>query len=98
MVKLWSRLLAAMVQQWLQSGVWGRPEISLKKVWDMISGWANALAATWRNAQMLLQSLECILSTTQCAVRQNKRKAPSAFEMLDDPSKLMYRVLSPTSA
>ena len=49
MIKLWSRLLAAVLQQWLQSGVWGRPEISLKKVWDMVSRWSNTLAATWRD-------------------------------------------------
>jgi hypothetical protein len=95
MVKLWSRLLAAVVQQWLQSGVWGRPEISLKKVWDMISRWSNTLAAIWRNPQMLRQSLERILATAQSAVRQNKRKTRSTFEMLNDPSKLTYRIISP---
>jgi hypothetical protein len=98
MVKLWSRLLAAVFQQWLQSGVWGRPEISLKKVWDMVSRWSNTLAATWRDPQMLRQTLERILATAQSAARQNKRKSRSTFEMLNDPSKLTYRINSPTSS
>ena len=98
MVKLWSRLLAAVVQQWLQTGVWGQPEISLKKVWDMVSRWSNTLAATWRDPQMLRQSLERILATVQSAARQNKRKSRSTFEMLNDPSKLTYRVIAPASS
>jgi hypothetical protein len=98
MVKLWARLLAALVQQWLQCGVWGRPEISLKKVWDMISRWSNTLAATWRDPQMLRQSLERILATAQSAARQNRRKSRSTFEMLDDPSKLTYRIINPAQS
>ncbi len=32
MVQLWAWLLAAVVQQWMQCGVWGRVEIRLKKM------------------------------------------------------------------
>jgi hypothetical protein len=98
MVKLWSRLLAAVVQQWLQCGVWGRPEISLKKVWDTISRWSNTLATIWRDPQMLREGLECILAMVQSAARQNKRKSRSTFEMLNDPSKLTYRIIAPDLA
>jgi hypothetical protein len=93
MLKLWSRLLAAVTQQWIQSGVWGRPEISLKKVWDIIRDWSNILAATWRDPRMLRQSLERILDAAQSAARQNKRKSRSTFEMLNDPSKVTYPVV-----
>jgi hypothetical protein len=95
MVKLWSRLLAAVVQQWLQCGVWGRPEISLKKVWDMIRSWSVTLAATWRDPQMLRESVERILATAQSAARQNRRKSRSTFEMLQDPRKLTYPITAP---
>jgi len=98
MVQMWSRLLAAVVQQWLQTGVWGQPNISLKKVWDMVSRWSNTMAATWRDPQMLRHSLERILVTVQSAGRQNKRKSRSTFEMLNDPSKLTYRVVAPASS
>jgi IS4 transposase len=92
MVKLWSRLLAAVLQQWLQCGVWGRPEMSLKKVWDMIRSWSNTLAVTWRNPPLLRESVERILATAHSAARQNKRKSRSTFEMLKDPSKLTYPI------
>lgn len=98
MVQLWSRLLAAILQQWIQCGVWGRAEISLKKVWDLVSGWANTLAGIWHDEESLISQLKRILATIDCTARQNKRKFRSSFEMLADPSKLRYPVKAPAIA
>jgi hypothetical protein len=98
MVQLWSRLLAAIVQQWMQCGVWGRAEISLKKVWDVVGSWANALAGIWHEEEMLAGQVERILATVARAARQNPRKSRSTFEMLANPSKLTYKVSLPQAA
>jgi hypothetical protein len=90
LVKLWSRLLAALLQQWLQSGVWGRPEISLKKTWDMLRRLAWSLAMAWSNSSKLRTCLEDAQRLAQATVRQNKRKKPNTFEMLNDPARLPY--------
>jgi hypothetical protein len=98
MIQLWSRLLAAIMQQWLQCGVWGRAEISLKKFWDTVSTWAVTLAGIWRNEETLKEQVKRILATAECAARQNKRKSRSTFEMIADPSKLTYKVVAPAPA
>jgi hypothetical protein len=90
LVKLWSRLLAAVVQQWLQSSVWGRPEISLKKVWDLLTRLTWSLARAWSDPSKLRTCLEDVQHIAQSTVRQNKRKKPSTFEMLNDPARLPY--------
>lgn len=98
MVQLWSRLLAAILQQWMQCAVWGRVEISLVKMWDGIRDWANMLAEEWRDAEQLRKRVERILKTVEKTARQNKRKSASTFELLADPSKLNYRVETPANA
>jgi hypothetical protein len=95
MVKLWSRLLAALVQQWLQSRLWGRPELSLKKVWDLLSDLTSSLASAWRRSATqggseLRDYLEEIERVAQATARRNKRKMPGTFELLNDPSSLPY--------
>jgi hypothetical protein len=90
LVKMWSRLLAAVVQQWIQTGIWGRPEISLKKAWDMIRSVAMSLAMVWNRPDLLRATLVAMLCMATAAVRQNPRKKPSTFEMLVDPKRLPY--------
>jgi hypothetical protein len=97
MVKLWSRLLAALVQQWLQSRLWGRPEISLKKLWDLLTRLASSLASAWKRSatdggSALRDQLENIEAVAQATARQNKRKHPSTFQLLNDPSSDPYRL------
>jgi hypothetical protein len=90
LVKMWSRLLAALLQQWVQSGVWGRPEISLKKVWDLICSMARSIAIALNDPHALTLVLETLLKMTQSTTRQNKRKKPSTFDLLNDPEKNPY--------
>jgi hypothetical protein len=45
MVRVWSRLLAAVVQHWLViSSVWGNPTKSLSKVYEAVRDFAGRLA------------------------------------------------------
>jgi hypothetical protein len=90
LVKMWSRLLAALLQHWVQSGVWGRPEISLKKVWDLICSMAHSIAIALHHPDALTLVLEKLVQMTQSTARQNKRKKPSTFELLNDPEKNPY--------
>jgi len=90
LVQLWSRLLAALVQQWLLSGMWGRAEISLKKAWDIIRSFALPLAAVLHHRRQLCAMLTLLVNATASTIRQNKRRKPSTFELLNDPSKLPY--------
>jgi hypothetical protein len=97
MVRLWSRLLAALVQQWLQSRIWGQPEISLKKLWDLLSRLAISLASAWKRSatdggRALRDALEDIETVAQATARQNKRKQPSTFQLLNDPPSDPYRL------
>lgn len=46
MVRVWSRLIAAIIQHWLMIGtVWGDPSRSLAKVWKAVSGFVGRLTA-----------------------------------------------------
>jgi hypothetical protein len=91
LVQLWGRLLAAVVQQWLQAGtVWGRPEVSLKKAWDTISGFAMQIATSLTNSDLLRAVLEQLERVMRVTVRRNKRRKAGTFELLNDPSKLPY--------
>jgi hypothetical protein len=91
MVKFWSRLLAATVQQWLGSGVWGLEGVSLKKVWDTVRSMAGMIASVAVEGKGELEELwRHLLSVLIKTCRQNRRKKPSTFQLLHDPSKLDY--------
>ena len=94
LVHLWSRLLAAVLQQWLQSRLWGDPVLSLKKTWDTIRTFALPLAATIHRARGLGSVLRLLLRVTRATARQNKRQKPSTFELLQDPSRLPQAFLT----
>lgn len=89
-VKLWARLLAAVLQQWLQVGLWGTAQISLKKSWDALASFAMQLACVAFAPERLKRTIQQIYDIITRSVRQNKRKKASTFELLNDPSKLPY--------
>jgi len=88
MVQLWSRLLAAVLQQWLQTSVWGRAEISLYKAWELIRSFAVTIATVLHNRRRLIEVLHILAQTASSTIRQNPRKHPSTFELLNDPERL----------
>lgn len=89
-VKLWARLLAAVLQQWLQVNLWGTAQISLKKSWDAIASFAMQLACVAFTPGQLRRTVIQIYEIITLTVRQNTRKKASTLELLHDPSKLPY--------
>jgi hypothetical protein len=89
MVRLWSRLLAVVVQHWLViAGVWGNPRISLKKACDAIRKFGILLAANIDDQRGLQKTVQTITESLQSTARQNKRKRPSTFELLQNPDRV----------
>lgn len=91
MVRVWSRLLAVLVQHWLVlTTTWGDSRTSLAKVCETIRDHALLLAVEIHDQARLeaaIERLRLVLSTT---AKQNKRKRPSTFELLNDASRLEY--------
>ena len=91
MVRLGSRLLAVLVQHWLLlTGVWGEPRSSLATACEATGRHRMLLAVAVGDPTQLaaeITHLGVILSVT---AKQNKRKKPSTFELLNDPSLLDY--------
>ena len=91
MVRVWSRLLAVLVQHWLLlTTTWGDSRTSLAKVCETIRDHALLLAVEIHDQARLeaaIERLRLVLSTT---AKQNKRKRPSTFELLNDASRLEY--------
>ena len=91
MVRLWSRLIAAVIQQWLiVAAAWGDCNKSLNKLCEAIREFVGRIAAGLeRRAELrrTLLDLTCVLSKT---CRRNKRKKPGTFELLNDPALLDF--------
>lgn len=91
MVRLWSRLLAVLVQHWVLLAVaWGDPRRSLAKASEAIRRHALLLAAAVGAPARLAEEIERLGVVLGSTARQNRRKRPSTFELLNDPSRLEY--------
>lgn len=91
MVRLWSRLLAVLLQHWLLlSSGWGDFRISLVKVWETIRQLALTLASSFHDDSQFTGVVELLQRLLASSSRRNKRKKPSTMELLMDPSKLEY--------
>ncbi len=91
MVRVWSRLLAVLVQHWVMlSTAWGDARSSLVKVWKAIQGRAKLLARALDDPARLEYELEQLRDTLETTAKQNKHKKPSTFELLKDPELLDY--------
>jgi hypothetical protein len=91
MARMWSRLLAVLVQHWLiLASTWGKPRISLKKAYDAVRKFSVTLAMATFSEANLCETIARIIDATKNTARQNKRKSPSTFELLNDPGQLKY--------
>lgn len=91
MIRVWSRLLAVMVQHWVMlSTAWGAARCSLDKVWKAIQDRAPLLARAVDDPARLEYELEQLRDTLETTAKQNKHKNPSTFELLNDPERLDY--------
>jgi hypothetical protein len=91
MVRLWSRLLAMVVQNWLLVGcVWGDRRCSLHKACLTICDLAPQLASSLPDLGRLTEELAGLGRILGKLCRSDKRKRPSTFDLLNDPSLLDY--------
>jgi hypothetical protein len=91
MVRVWSRLLAALVQHWLViASVWGNPTKSLSKACEAIRGFVGRLAASLDNVQELERVLIDMGKTLAKTCQRNLRSKPGTFELLNDVDLLDY--------
>ena len=91
MVRLWSRLLAVLVQHWvLLSVAWGEPRRSLAKACEAIRRHALLRVVSLGDGSRLEGEIQRLADVLRTTTRRNKRKTPSTFELLDDPSRLEY--------
>jgi len=91
MVRVWSRLLAALVQHWLViASAWGDPTKSLSKVCEAIRPFVGRLAAGLGQLAELERVLADLCAAVAKTCRRNKRSKPGTFELLNDVSLLDF--------
>jgi hypothetical protein len=85
MVRVWSRLIAALVQHWLLVGsAWGDPSKSLSKVCEAVRKFVGRIAAALDQLGELKRVLTDLAGTLAKTCRRNKRAKPGTFELLND--------------
>jgi len=85
MVRVWSRLLAAVIQHWLMVGtIWGDPSRSLSKVWQAVQGFVSRLASALDRTSELERVLADMREAFAKTCRRDKRSQPGTFELLND--------------
>ena len=93
LVRLWSRLLAMLVQHWLLLAcAWGDLRCSLYQACATIREYANDVLGALDDLEGLIEEIERIAAVLPKVARRSKRKEPGTFELLNDPSLLGYYV------
>jgi hypothetical protein len=93
MVRVWSRLLAAVVQHWLTvASIWGDPTKSLGKVYEAIRDFAGRLAAALDSPAELERVLADMRQTFAKTCRRDKRSSAGTFELLNNVELLDFRL------
>ena len=93
MVRVWSRLLAAVVQHWLMVGtIWGDPSRSLDKVWQAVQHFVGRLAVSLDRVADLARVLADMRATFAKTCRRDKRSKPGTFELLNDVALLDFEL------
>jgi hypothetical protein len=91
MVRLWSRLLAVLMEHWLLlCRAWGNPRRSLAKACEAIRHYAVVLAVAVGEPRRWVVAIEELGVILRATASQNKRKKPSTFELLNNPELLRY--------
>ncbi len=93
MVRVWSRLLAAVIQHWLMVGtIWGDPSRSLAKVWQAVQHFVGRLAVSLDRVVELERVLADMRATFAKTCRRDKRSKPGTFELLNDVELLDFEL------
>lgn len=93
MVRVWSRLLAALLQHWLLvAAAWGDPNKSWSKVCDAIRKFVGRITAALDRPTELKRVLTDLTRTIARTCRRNKRKKPGTLELLNNVQLLDFRL------
>jgi len=85
MVRVWSRLIAVVVQHWLTVGtVWGDATRSLHKVYEAVRAFVGRLAAALDCPTELERVFADMGQTFAKTCRRDKRSKAGTFELLND--------------
>ncbi len=85
MVRIWARLLAALVQHWLIIGTaWGDATKSLSKICEAIRPFVSRIAASLFQDNELTRTLKDLRNVISKTCRRNKRRKPGTFELLNN--------------
>ena len=92
MAVLWSKLIGVMLQHWLLlTAVWPDGRRSLFKAARALRDWIIPLAMTLDQRQQLEDTLTQLQAHLKCVAKiQSRRKNPSHFQLINDPSLLNW--------
>lgn len=92
-VRLWSRLLAVVVQHWLVvTGIDGDPTRSLHKVSESLRFFVARLLAAGDDPAAWVTVLEAWKAVIRKTCRRDPRSKPGTFELLNRPQDLDFRL------
>jgi hypothetical protein len=93
MVRVWSRLLAVLVQHWLVvASVWGDPRRSLSKACAAVRKFAVQLLAYLDRRPDLERVIAHLCRTVAKTCQRNQRAKPGTFELLNNVSRLEFQL------
>ena len=93
MVRVWSRLIAALLQHWLLvAAAWGDPTKSWSKVCEAIRQFVSRIIAALDRRSELESVLTDLVRTVARTCRRNKRTKPGTLELLNDVQLLDFRL------
>jgi hypothetical protein len=93
MVRVWSRLLAAVVQHWLVvASAWGDPTRSWDKVAEAVRSFVGQLLASLESASSLAGVIVELIRVVATTCRRNRRTRPGTVELLNDVGRLDFEL------
>jgi hypothetical protein len=91
LVRVWARLLAALVQHWLVvAGVWGDPTKSLSKACEAVREFVGRLAQALDSRRQVARVLAVLCRVLAKTCPRNPRRKAGTFELLNDVSLLDF--------
>jgi len=92
--ELFAKMLALVIQHWiLITSCWQYPNRSLSRASQAVRRLAGSLAAAWRSIGQIAEIVRQIARILQRTARvDRRRKQPSAFQVIDNPTQYGYKL------
>jgi Transposase DDE domain len=91
MVRVWGRLLAAVVRHWLVvATAWGDPTRSWAKAAAAVGRFVGRIAAGLDRAAVLAETIAALGRVVTTTCRRNRRAKAGTVELLNDPGRLDF--------